>query len=82
MNTTNVVFLCIAKLLSFDFNTCRNPLLRLAFSGLQNIRTAFFGLFSAVFYCCRCILYGSIGREAMHRIPFRLISPFPSRLFF
>ena len=58
MNDTNVVFLCIAKLLSFDFNTCRNPALRLAFSGLQKIRTAFFGLLLAVFYCCRCILYG------------------------
>ena len=57
MNDTNVVFLCISKPLSFDFNIYSNPSLRLAFSGLQNIRTAFFGLFAAVFYCCRCILY-------------------------
>ena len=57
MNASNVVLLCISKLLSFDFNTCRNPAPRLAFSVLQKIRTAFFGLFAAVFYCCRCILY-------------------------
>ena len=61
MNTTNVVYICITEKLSFHFNICRNPALRLAFSGLQKIRTAFFGLFSAVFYCCRCILYEGFG---------------------